>query len=74
MIPPHVQAQIDAGFAMATAQLELIRVLRRRALKLHMREMLRELHKSPYLLPGQWEQMLETYRMCFRGRRFEETE
>ncbi len=48
-------------------RLELIRVLCRRALKLHMREMLRELHKSPYLLPGEWEQMLETYRMCFPG-------
>ena len=69
MIPPHVQAQIDAGFMMATVQLELIRVLQHRATQLWMREILRELHKSPYLLPGQWEQMLETFRMCFPGDR-----
>lgn len=48
-------------------RLELIRALSRRAVQLHMREMLRDLHKSPYLLPGQWEQMVETYRMCFPG-------
>ena len=45
----------------------LIDVLQRRQLQLWMRETLREAHKSPYLLEGQWELMMETYRLCFPG-------
>jgi len=65
VIPPHVQAQIDAGFALAEAQLALLRVLEARQLQLWMRQTLREMHKSPYLKAGEWELMLETYRACF---------
>lgn len=48
---------------------ELLWLLERRQLQVWMRETLRDMHKSPYLRAGQWEQMLATYRECFPGDR-----
>lgn len=49
------------------ARVELIRVLSRRGVQLHMRDLIRSMHKSPFLRPGQWDEILETYRACFPG-------
>lgn len=48
-------------------RVELIRALSRRGVQLHMRDLLRAMHKSPFLRPGQWEEIVETYEMCFPG-------
>lgn len=54
-----------SNLALEIERLELIRVLCRRALRVHMEEQLREMHKCPFYAPGVYEEMLAGYRFCF---------
>lgn len=56
-----------SGLLLEIERKELIRVLSRRAVKLYMQETLREMHKSSFLLPGEWEEMHRAYVVMFPG-------
>lgn len=46
-------------------RLELIRVLCRRGVQVHMRETLRTMHKDPFVPAGAWEDLRRAYDVMF---------